>query len=215
MWKWTKSNEIKVFILDAFSLSDEYLNYNYLNFLPDLKIYKVKPEQLMKKEDYDLIRINTDYKNKKPYVFLYILGNPMACNISDIFKFAHKKGLDVVYVASQGQLDKYDKKYPQIGEWIDYLAKSEFVVTNSFHCTVFALLYKKKIMSIPLVKEYKRMNVRITELLQESNLISSIYRGDIDKIYNQIVDFSSFQEYKEREIGNTESYLSAILKKWN
>lgn len=52
MWKWTKSNEIKVFILDAFSLSDEYLNYNYLNLFPDLKIYKVKPEQLMNKEDY-------------------------------------------------------------------------------------------------------------------------------------------------------------------
>lgn len=53
MWKWTKSNEIKVFILDAFSLSDEYLNYNYLNLFPDLKIYKVKPDQLMNKEDHN------------------------------------------------------------------------------------------------------------------------------------------------------------------
>ncbi|MBM6765754.1 ComF family protein [Faecalicoccus pleomorphus] len=110
MWKWTKSNEIKVFILDAFSLSDEYLNYNYLNFLPDLKIYKVKPEQLMKKEDYDfgiypyidvssLIQRILDIENCESYSVVCISQN------SVFLKEMIQNHIGTVHI---GNIEKYD-----------------------------------------------------------------------------------------------------------
>ena len=170
----------------------------------------VDPTLLLSSVDYDSIRIET--KHSKPYIFLYLLGNPCACKVEDIYKFAEMNNLDVVYVASQNQNDKYEKVSPQIGEWLDYLAKSEFVITNSFHCTVFSLIYKKKFMTIPLVGAFQRMNTRIEELLSCSDLKQAIYKGNIEFIYRHPFDFSKFYLYKNKEMERSFSYLMSNLK---
>lgn len=170
----------------------------------------VDPTLLLDKNDYEVLRIKTNYT--KPYVFLYLLGNPCACKVSEVFKFAEKHNLDVVYVASQDQNDAYKKVYPQIGEWIDLLAKSSFVITNSFHCTVFSLIYQRKVMAIPLIGAYKRMNTRIEELLACANLQSAVYRGNIDNVYSMEYDFSVFQNYREKETFKSKAYLTKVLQ---
>lgn len=172
----------------------------------------VDPTLLLTKQDYDCIRIKT--KKRNPYIFLYLLGNPIACNVSEIYEFAKRNELEVVYVASQGRLDSYDKVYPQIGEWIDYLANAEFVVTNSFHCTVFSLIYKKKFISIPLIKGFERMNVRIEELLSESKLAFAIYKDrNMDSVFRKKFDFSIFQNYQKKEEQKSNNYLLESLHK--
>lgn len=170
----------------------------------------VDPTLLLSSDDYDSIRIET--KNSKPYIFLYLLGNPCACKVEDIYKFAKQKGLDIIYVASQNQNDKYEKVNPQIGEWLDYLVKSEFVITNSFHCTVFSLIYKKKFMSIPLVGGFERMNTRIEELLSHAGLNQAIYKGNIESIYTASFDFSKFYLFKDTQKEISFSYLMSNLK---
>lgn len=171
----------------------------------------VDPTMLLPLDDYNKIRKKASFT--KPYIFLYLLGNPISYSVSLIYKFAKKHNFNVIYVASQGRLDSYKKAFPEIGEWIDYLANADFIVTNSFHCTVFSLLYGKKFATIPLTKGFKRMNVRIDDLLTESRLTSTILQhgNTLDKIYHTNFDFSHFEEYRKREIQKTYNYLYKSL----
>lgn len=169
----------------------------------------VDPTLLLSVSDYEKIRIKVE--KPKKYIFLYLLGNPMACNVSTIFDFANKQGLKVVYVASQGQNDPYEKIYPQIGEWMDYLAEATLVITNSFHCSVFSLIYKRKFITIPLIGGFARMNGRINDLLLSCNLERAKYSKSFDDQYQSNYDFSFFEEYQKRERNKSIEYLHKAL----
>lgn len=42
MWKWTNPKNIKVIILDADSLPNEFLEFQYYQYNPEVKVYKIK-----------------------------------------------------------------------------------------------------------------------------------------------------------------------------
>ena len=171
----------------------------------------IDPTLLLCRKDYNNIRIKTS--RQRPYMFLYLLGNPISPNVTSFFRYAKSKGLDIVYVASQNRIDRYSKVYPQIGEWIDYISNASLVVTNSFHCTVFSLLYEKKFMTVPLVKEYKRMNGRIEELLHECRMDFALC-GDRNfrSIFERNYDFGHFRDYCRQEEIKSRQYLQNSLK---
>lgn len=170
----------------------------------------IDPTLLLSITDYDKIRISTHHK--RPYIFLYLLGNPMICKVPEIYSFAKHEGLEVIYVGSQGQNDAYEKEYPQIGEWIDLIANAELVITNSFHCSVFSLIYQKKFITIPLNKGFERMNGRIDELLKSADLEFARFKGDFKHIYHNIYNFETFNRYQKQEIEKSHKYLNNVLK---
>ena len=165
----------------------------------------VDPTLLLTQEDYNKIRINTKQQGDKPYLFAYILGNPMTCEIEDVYEYARKRGLEVKYTTS-GKADDYEHIYPQIGEWIDLIANADVIVTNSFHGTVFCLIYNKPFITIPLKSGYERMNTRVTELLEAVGLKNRIYNGNLYKISSS-VDFTAFNNYRYQEEQKSASYL--------
>lgn len=168
----------------------------------------VDPTLLLNKEDFNHIRI--PIKKNKPYIYLYLLGNPIKQETKEFYDYAESKGLDIIYVASQGKNDSYNKFPAQIGEWIDLLADAEIVITNSFHCTVFSLLYQKKFITIPLCNGYERMNTRIFELLKEVKLEDQILYGELKSMPLNIA-FDDFCEYQKREVKRSTEYFSNIL----
>ena len=105
--------------------------------LLDVNIYQelYKDEQIIKQD--------------KPYCFLYLVGNEFNQSIKVIYKWAEKKDIVVVYVTGNNRHDKYIKTYAKIHEWIYLLEHAEYIITNSYHCSVFALLFKKKFCIIP------------------------------------------------------------------
>ena len=139
----------------------------------------VDPTLLLDTDDYDKIRIPVT--TRKPYLFLYLLGNPIGYKTKYFYDYANSKGIDVVYVASQGRVDEYEKFPAQVGEWIDLLSNAEMVITNSFHCTVFSLIYHRRVITVPLVGGYERMNTRINELLENAKLERLILNDDINR----------------------------------
>ena len=170
----------------------------------------VDPTLLLTRANYDKIRINTKEASTHAYILLYILGNPMACKLEDIYLYAQKRSLEVKYVASSGQADKYEHYFPQVGEWIDLIANAEMVITNSFHGTVFALLYEKNFITIPLNQGYERMNTRVIELLKATNLSDHLYGGNFD-IMPKDADFSCFRNYRAAEEMKSESYIKPFI----
>lgn len=155
----------------------------------------VDPTLLLTREDYDKVRIST--KCDKPYLLMYILGNPMACKVEEIFEYAKSRGLDVKYVTS-GHADNHEHIYAQVGEWIDLIANADMVITNSFHGTVFSLIYHTPFITIPLNNGYERMNTRVEELLMEGGLTSQLYKGNLAQCHAN-PDFSQFDVYRKTQ----------------
>lgn len=168
----------------------------------------VDPTLLLDNNDYDRIRCKT--RAEKPYAFVYILTNTMSCRIEDIFSYVSSLGLDVKFVNNTEKGDKYEQLFPTIGEWIDLLAQSSLVITNSFHGTVFSLIYKRPFITIPLIGMYSRMNNRIDELLTMCHLNDRMYHRSFPK-NDQSVDFSYFKEYYSSEGTRSRNILSPFI----
>lgn len=69
--------------------------------------------------------------------------------MDDIAAFVKSIGIKMIYVASQGRFDKYIKQYPTIPQFLSYVKNADFVITNSFHGTVFSIMYHRKFAVIP------------------------------------------------------------------
>lgn len=172
----------------------------------------VDPTLLLTRDDYASLfdDINSHYADEPKEAFLYFLGNSMVCPVRKIINFVKKNGMTYRYVASQGRNDNYPKSYLTIPEWIRSIQQSKIVITNSFHCVVFALHFHKPFMFIPLNRGYERMNDRIDDLLSECALTDRIYRGDLSIVLNP-VDFTGFEHYRDSRATLSSEYLLNAL----
>ena len=80
--------------------------------------------------------------------------------------------------------------YPRVTEWLRGFQDADFVVTDSFHGTVFSIIYNKPFISIA---NKDRGISRFTSLLKTFNLndrlIFSYNRNDIDRLINTPIDY--------------------------
>ena len=123
-----------------------------------------------------------------PYVFVYLLTNPCDISVRKLKEWACKNDLDFIYVTGNYGWMKcdYDDKgiersYLTIQQWLYHLANAEYVVTNSFHCSLFSLLFERKVGVVPLHGSLSNTNTRIDSLFE--NLLclkTEIKNNDFD-----------------------------------
>lgn len=93
-----------------------------------------------------------------------------------------------------------DKKYHNepigIPEWLYALKNSEFVLTNSFHGSIFSIVFHRPFLVVPV--EGSKMNDRITTLLKsvglENRMIDDFNESIIDKLMNETIDWEKVDE---------------------
>jgi hypothetical protein len=73
--------------------------------------------------------------------------------------------------------------YPSPEQWVAHLAKSRCVVTNSFHGTVFSILFRKPFITVQLPGARAGLNERSRSLLSALGLEDRLVDGaDADKV---------------------------------
>lgn len=170
------------------------------------------PTLLLDREDYENLCREISHSDEKPYIFLYLLGKEISIDVKDIFEFAKREGIDVKYVASQGRSDEYEKLYPTVEEWIALIRDAKYVITNSFHGTVFSMIFNKPFLTFPIVGESERMNGRIQTLLGRSGMKDRIYNGNLSVLF-QPVKFDTFiNDITARRSQITSLLQDAIVK---
>lgn len=133
----------------------------------DIAEWVPDPTMLLSAEDYrELYEGCNLQKPSKKYLLLYMLGNECDFDIKNVYDFAQRKGLEVVYVTGNSVLDRYPKQFATIPEWLYLLDNAEYVITNSFHCGVFATLFHKQFGIVALTGNYVGMNARIESLFE-------------------------------------------------
>lgn len=82
-----------------------------------------------------------------------------------------------------------------VSDWLCKIARADFVFTNSFHGTVFAILFHKPFVSLLLRGRMSGMNERLLSLLAKLGLSDrAVYADEYEKIENlvtQVVDWAA------------------------
>ena len=138
-------------------------------------------------------------KTNKPYCFLYLVGNQFTFPVQAIYNWAKKKKIEIVYIAGNWRQDKHEKTYATIPEWIYLLEHAEYVLTNSFHATIFSLLFRKNFCIIPSVGEGVGMNSRFDSLFQLFGIENRFVNTDFS-IFDESIDWqvvsNTFQQLR-------------------
>lgn len=132
----------------------------------------VDPTLLLKKEDYIQGLKLEKMVSAGKYIFVYILGGTKAYGniVNEAKKIAKRNGLQIKYV-----FDNNNAMIKNIGfdcsgcnprEFVSMIYNAEYVLTNSFHATVFSIIFKKNFTSYARGKS----SGRITELLSSLGL---------------------------------------------
>ncbi|MDR2409140.1 MAG: polysaccharide pyruvyl transferase family protein [Bacteroidales bacterium] len=125
------------------------------------------PTMLLKASDYRALYANEPLSNiEKSYCLLYMLSNTYDFSIKVIYEWAKSKNLEIVYVTGNLKHDKYEKMYASIPEWLYLIDNAEYIITNSFHCSLFSLLFQKRFGIVPLTGSYLGMNSRFDSLFE-------------------------------------------------
>ena len=125
------------------------------------------PTLLLDAHEYrNLYNENTIRKPSKKYILLYMLSNENDFNINRVFDFAKKKNLDVIYITGNYSADRRNKYYATIPEWLYLIDNAEYVISNSFHCAIFSILFNKQFAVVKLSGIHEGMNTRMESLFE-------------------------------------------------
>lgn len=166
-------------------------------------VHVLDPTLLLKADDWRKAEadVSAVVKPGEKYAFLYFLGNITAEYQKYTDEIVSKQGLRIINF-----LDMKDEKIAKcgVGEFISLIDHAEYVLTDSFHCTVFSILFDKQFTVFKRKQDgFEKMYSRIEELLQSTDHMTNSY----DKIIPdpQIESFETLYN-------NSCEYLEQILR---
>lgn len=126
------------------------------------------------------------------YILAYILGEKQV--IRDYAENLGKVlGMPVYYILTRPIYEKEKNVLDNIGvqEFLWLIANAEYVITDSFHATIFSINFERKFISFdkhPSINSYD--NGRLQEILNDLGL-SSHYHTDSNVEFPELIDYES------------------------
>ncbi len=130
----------------------------------------------------------------EPYIFAYFLGKNAEYRDA-VTKFAKQKGLKIV---TEPHMDSYNKADENFGdytpfdigpaEFVNLIRNAEYVFTDSFHGSVFSMLYQKQFLVFNRYSDNSSSskNSRIDSFCKNYGLSDRRYNGNIANVENKI-----------------------------
>lgn len=126
-------------------------------------------------------QIATPRINKEKYVFVFMIWNSQKL-LNNAKKFAEANGLKLISSKSSFKFFLHCKPT----EFLSWIKNAEYIFTNSFHGTVFSLLFHKKFMS-SICKVSGEKNLRVQEFLTCLGCTNNIL-SDEDEQVQRIIE---------------------------
>jgi hypothetical protein len=170
----------------------------------------VDPTMMLTKERWMSISKPAAYKPPKRYILVYFLGKISNEAKKAIKKIATRKDLDIVYIANFKDKKKY---VADPVEFIYYINSADIVLTDSYHGTIFSILFEKPFVVFDRIHKGPSMITRIDTLLAKFNLESRRWKNMKDINMNVIfeMDFSHISSILEDERKKALNFLKKAL----
>ena len=147
----------------------------------------VDPVLLLDKKEY-MGFIDRNPLINEPYLLMYLAGKSPVLDYV-VSYIAEQRGLKVVHVCGFTAKCKHDYFLKDTGpkDLLNLIYNAEFVVSASFHATLFSLLFNKQFCTL---LPGEMTNTRIEDLLSYYNLENRIIRKESDCVkLNDSIDF--------------------------
>ena len=187
----------------------------------------IDPTLLLDKKVFDDFKMETKYKGKD-YIYVHYIGNDeKTYEIAD--KLSITLGLPVLHNRQKGtfenELDYLFNGRPE--EYISVIENAKYVVTNSFHTTVFSMIYGKDFITIPHATRPGRMknlldlaglsnhlveDVRIMPELETLKINYDDVRKKLQEAKKESIEFLNNAIYGEIPDKHEENYFKTANK---
>lgn len=172
---------------------------------------------------HELIKNHATYNNDNNSLFVYIL-NPTK-EKSDAFLFAAKQLNLNIHAAGDGAVEEQNEcdlwgiKTTfglSIEQWLTYINNSKFIITDSFHGTCFAIIFKKPFISIC---NSDRGETRFTSLLKTLDLEERFIKNETElfsrsELFTEEIDYDKVYAILSEKILDSKKWLySSIFSK--
>lgn len=170
----------------------------------------VDPTLLLEKSDFDAMKQPARFK--KPYILVHVIGKDKDLK-AIVNQVSEQTGLPVVQNRMAKQFPNELGRFADAGpeEFIGLIEGAELVITNSFHATVFSIIYGRNFITIP----HKMYPERMVNLLQitglEDHLIASA--EELPEQTSQLMpDYKKVWERLARRQEESREFLKDALK---
>ena len=158
--------------IDGVNLCSKYLGYSNAVSVLD-------PTLLLKKEDYLILCKDIPIYDEN-LLFAYILDTNSE-TISKLNDIANANGLTLKLVSAHNDCTL------SMEEWLAMFRDAKMVITDSFHGTVFSIIFNKEFYSIA---NKSRGGSRFISLLSQLSLIDRLFKSVSDITINNDIDWN-------------------------
>lgn len=190
--------------------SAERLLRDYLSVKPQVHI---DPTLLLTKDEWISVA-KVPERDERPYILLYNVNRPIF-DVDFAIRMAEEKNMELVYINDKPL--RRDKRIHYVkalspDEFIGYFSKASYVVTNSFHGAIFAIIFHKEIY-VELNNSRGR-NIRIEALFKMLKIMGrTIMSGAESGILSQdIIDWDVVDDIIDQQVENSRQYFEQIEK---
>ena len=100
-------------------------------------------------------------------------------------------------------------KYAGPIDFISLIANADLVITNSFHCSSFSILFEKEFFVIP--RTHQKVNSRMSDLLQRLNIKGHMF-SDIESLKDAApIDYTRVKKLLELPKNISKEYIKEVL----
>lgn len=179
----------------------------------DNAVCVLDPTLMINKEDYQLILDDWQDRShlKKKYIAHMLLDDTEQLK-NGSKKIAEYLGAEINYIKGKYKkiLWKNYFAYSKVSQWLTYLKDAELVITDSFHCTVFSIIFHKKFV---VVTNPERGVARLETLLGKLGLEDRFFTNINDVIESGILAKEINYEAVEKKLEKYRKSSMNFLKK--
>ena len=210
------TEEVKTLIkrFNSISVREESgINICKETFEIDNAVCVLDPTLMISKEDYQPIL--DDWKDKshlsKKYIAHMLLDDSEKLK-NESQNIANYLKADINYIKGKYKkiLWKNYFAYNKVSQWLTYLKDAELVITDSFHCTVFSLIFHKKFV---VVANLTRGIARLETLLEKVGLKERFFTNIEDVMKSGILDKEIDYNEVDKKLEIYRKYSMEFLKK--
>lgn len=169
------------------------------------------PTFLLKREDFDKIRKKPKTSGKYIYVHNVHLQRVDESLNSVAEEMSKRLGLPIIHNWSQKVYSNEAGHFTGgIEEFVGMVSEAEYVITNSFHCTVFAIIYNRNFITVPHFKNPDRMRNLLDDLGILEHLIDSGSKipKDLSKL---VIDYEEVERRRSVMGDHAKAFLKTSL----
>ena len=162
------------------------------------------PVFFLKKESWQRIERIPEYAEKERYILVYVT-EPNRTMSEYAKKLSAETGLSVIEVRAQRPgIDMGFEVDRAAGpsEFLGYIHKAEYVVSNSFHAAAFSIIYEKQFLAFV----HSNLGARIRNILQIHGLEDRLCVGEAGDIHARI-DWESVRQKTKENVRASGGFL--------